>query len=115
MQLDYDSTKHYVVVVSTSGTNTAYLNLASLGYKAGDGYELRDAQNYFAVIAAATYTSGTLALPLNLTNVATINGTLTHYTNKHTNVKEPDLFNAFVLRRIPRLGPPTSLLALPPP
>src|SRR5262245_9780810 len=100
MRLDYDTNRHYLMVLCTSGITNASLDLSSLGYATGDGYELRDAQNYFSVIATARGASGPINLPLRLTNVASISGIVTHYANHHTNVKHPGLFNIFVLRRI---------------
>ena len=71
---------------------------------------LRDAQNYFVTIASGTYSgTGSLAMPLTLTNVSSIAGTITHYSNKHTNVDSPGLFNAFVLVRIPWQDKPAAV------
>ncbi len=104
----YDSNRWHVSVVNTSGTdnptNTAYLDLSTIGFSSGQIYQVIDVQNFPAVAATGTYSSGTVALPLTLTNVASISGTLTHYTNEHTNVQYPGLFNAFVVIRSSVLG-----------
>jgi hypothetical protein len=104
---DYDSNRWHICVVNTTTATNAILNLSTLGFSDGHRYELRDAQNYFTVIARAPYTGGVISLPLNLTNAADIPG-VTHFTNKHTNMDNPGLFNAFVLRRIPVLLPPSN-------
>lgn len=59
----------------------------------GDQYEIRDAQNYFTVIKSGTYDGAPITLPLNLTEVAPITGTITHFVNEHTSSE----FNAFVV------------------
>lgn len=100
--LDYDTTKQYVSVVSTSGQTNATLNLSSYGYTSGQVYTLIDAQNWPTVVATGTYTSGAINLPLNLTNVSAIPGYAPDsnaLTNLHTNVQSPGLFNAFVLEK----------------
>jgi hypothetical protein len=99
-RLDYDANRFHICVVSTSGQTNAPLTLSSYGFSPGDSYELRDAQNYFTVIALGIYNGRTINLPLNLTNVPAIPG-VTHFANEHTNVKHPGLFNAFVLCRNP--------------
>lgn len=100
-QSDYDTNRWHIAVVSTSGQTSTTLNLSSLGFTGGQRYRLRDAQNYFVPIAYTTYQGGTITLPLNLTNVSTINGTMANLVNEHTNVDNPGLFNAFVLERMP--------------
>lgn len=100
---DYDTNIIHLVVVSTSGqTNAAW---TPTWFMDGDRYTLRDAQDYFHPISTGvTYTTGPINLPLNLTNVASIYGSLTHYTNVHTNVRFPKLFNSFVISRTPLCG-----------
>lgn len=102
-QLDYDTNRVHVVVVNTTPQTNASLDLASIGYRLGDGYAVRDAQDYFTVTMSGIYGGSPISLPLILTNVSVINGTLTHFTNVHTNVRYPGLFNAFVLTRTPGL------------
>lgn len=104
---DYDSDRWHIAVVSTSGQTNTTLALSDYGFAIGDGYRLVDAQNWPVVIASATYRGGVINLPLNLTNVSALPG-VTHFTNEHTNVKNPGLFNAFVLRRIPGSRRPES-------
>ena len=70
----------------------------TLGFTSGQRYVLRDAQNYFTELTNATWTTGPINLPLWKTNVSEIPG-VTNFVNKHTNVNEPGLFNAFVLTR----------------
>jgi hypothetical protein len=110
--LDYDTNRQHVVVINTTAQTNASLTLGGLGYKTGDRFEIRDAQNYFKVINSGVYDGGNVSLPLNLMEVAAISGSLVHYTNKHSNVDFPGLFNVFVLRRnitngLPR--PPSNL------
>jgi hypothetical protein len=99
MPLDYDTNTSFVCVVSTSTQTNALLDLSRYGFAAYDRYELRDAQNYFTVIGQGVYNGGTINLPLNLTNIVSLRGTVTNFVSQHTNVKNPGLFNAFVLRR----------------
>lgn len=99
VRTDFDPNEWHIGVVAIVSSNTVNLNLAAIGFNNGDVYRLRDAQNYFTPIASGVYNGTPLALPLNLTSVHTINGTLTHMTNEHTNVRWPGLFNAFVLER----------------
>jgi hypothetical protein len=99
LMLDYDRNRWHISVINMTSATNATLDLNSLGFTNGQLYELRDAQNYFTVIDSGTNVSGNLSLPLTLTNVADIQG-INHYTNKHTNVDSPGLFNAFVLRRL---------------
>lgn len=107
-RLDYDSNRWHICVVSTSGTNAATITPSDYGMTTGSVYQIMDVQNWPVVIQSGTYHGGTISLPLNLTNVSMISGTLTHYANEHSNVKSPGLFNAFVLRRIPPLPAPTN-------
>jgi hypothetical protein len=105
---DYDSNRWHVAVVSTSGQTNADLVLSDYGFENGARYQVIDAQNWPAVIAAGTYDGGAVGLPLNLTNVSTLPGA-THFTNEHTNVKSPGLFNVFVLQRLSSISPPTNV------
>ncbi len=113
-RLDYDTNRFHICVISTTGQTNAPLALNTCGFSAGDGYELRDAQNYFTVIASNIYTSGSINLPLNLTNVAPVTGIITNLVNQHSNVQNPGLFNVFLLHRIPPvLSPPNGLQVRP--
>lgn len=94
--LDYDTNIQHIVVISTSGATNATITPANIAV--GETYILRDAQNYFNPIKSEVYVGGTINLPLNLTNVADIPN-IHHYTNSHTNVKYPGLFNAFIFTR----------------
>jgi hypothetical protein len=99
---DYDALRSHAVVINTdTNTTNAVLQLGTLGFDAGDVYVLRDAQNYFTPITTATFSGTPINLPLNRTNVSEILGTLTHFTNVHTNVRYPGLFNSFVIERVP--------------
>jgi hypothetical protein len=100
---DYDSNRWNVCVVNTSTATNATLDLSGIGFSPGQRYQLRDAQNYFTVIASGVYSSGTINLPLTLTNVAEIPG-VTNFVNQHTDVDQPGLFNAFILSRLSRSG-----------
>jgi hypothetical protein len=97
--LDYNSNRWHVAVVNTAATNATALDLGTLGFQAGQAWTLRDAQNYFTVVASNVYTGGAITLPLDLTAVSEIPG-VTNFANLHTNVEEPGLFNAFVLDRV---------------
>lgn len=99
---DYNDNLWHIVVVNTDvNTTNITLSLSGLGFRNGDAYVLRDAQDYFNPVVTSVYSGALLNLPLTLTNVAPISGTLTHYTNLHTNAKKLGLFNAFVLTRTP--------------
>lgn len=120
---DYDSNRWNICVISTSGQTNTTIALSDYGFANGQRYQLVDAQNWPVVIASGTYTNGTINLPLNLTDVSTIPGIAYHtnflnLTNEHTNVKNPGLFNAFVLGRIspppPTLLPPKNLHKIAP-
>lgn len=98
---DYDTNRWFINVIQNgTGSNTVNFNLSYLGIHSGESYDLRDVQNYFTSIANGIYDgSSSISLPLTLTNVSSVNGTITHYTNESTNVKYPALFNTFVLLR----------------
>lgn len=93
-----DNNRWHICVVNTTSATNATLNLSSYGFANGQHYSLIDAQNWPVVVNSGVYAGGAINLPLNLTNVSAIPG-ITHYTNKHTNVDQPGLFNAFVLNR----------------
>jgi len=96
----YNPNRWHVAVVSHgTGSNAVNLDLSSMGFSSGQRYQLIDAQNWPVVIVSGTYTGSALSLPLTLTNVSTINGTMATKTNEHTNIDNPGLFNAFVLER----------------
>lgn len=97
-QLDYDTNIQHVVVICTTGATNATLTPA--GISAGETIVLRDVQDYFNPVFTRTFAGGSINLPLNLTNVSTINGTLTHFTNVHYST----MFNAFVLTKTPGAG-----------
>jgi hypothetical protein len=99
--LDYNPLRTYIVVVSTSGATSTTVDLSTNNFKIGDGYALRDAQNYFTAITSGTYSGSALTLPLNLTAIAPLQGSITNFVPQHTDVANPGLFNAFVLDRIP--------------
>ncbi|HWQ93519.1 MAG TPA: hypothetical protein VN673_17775 [Clostridia bacterium] len=110
LPLDYDANRHHIVVIATTGQTNVLLDLGKLGFAIGDRYELRDAQNYFRVIASGSFMDEQLSLPLDLMEVGPIKGTITHFSNKHTNSDAPGLFNVFVLRKIsPRPVEPTNV------
>ncbi len=111
---DYDTNRWHVAVVSTSGQTSTAITLSDYGFVNGQRYQLVDAQNWPVVIASGTYGGGTISLPLNLSNVSDIKGTTSQITNEHTNVKNPGLFNAFVLTRVQGLLPPSNLHPLTP-
>jgi hypothetical protein len=91
----YDPARSHLVIFNWAGANSVVYDLANAGLKSGDSYEIRDAQNYVGnAFANGTYSGNTISLPLNLTQVAPIYGTLVHYTNSHT----PPTFNAFVVQ-----------------
>lgn len=96
--LDYDPNRWHICVVNTTTATNASIDLSTIGFSGGQRYSLRDAQNYFVELTNAIYTSGNITLPLWKTNVSEIPG-VTNFVNKHTNVDEPGLFNAFVLNR----------------
>jgi hypothetical protein len=104
-RLDYDTNQWHICVVSTSGQTNTTFTPSSYGLASGSTYQIIDVQNWPVVIASGTYRGGTLNLPLNRTNVSAIPG-MTHMANAHTNVKDPGLFNAFVLQRTAPQGPP---------
>lgn len=96
---DYDANRWHVGVVNTTSSNTVNLDLYAMGITNGQNVDIRDAQNYFVSLFNGNCPGQFYSLPLTLTNVADINGTLTHYTNFHTNARTPGLFNAFVVIR----------------
>lgn len=97
-QSDYDTNRWHIGVVAIVSSNSVNLDLSAIGFKHGRRYRLRDAQNYSVVVAEANWNGvSRLALPLNLTTIPADVGTITHMTNRHTNVDAPGLFNAFVL------------------
>jgi len=98
--LSFDANRWHIVVVGNTGTNTAWLNLAALGFGSGQTYTLRRADRWVTAYTNGTYSgSGALPMPLTLTNITALKGTITHFTDESTNVDEPGLFNAFVLER----------------
>jgi hypothetical protein len=108
---DYDTNRFHLGIVNTSPATAALLDLSSLAFKAGDIYLLHDAQNLTTVLASNQYSGGAIQLPLTLTNIAPVIGNINHFTNAHSNVKNPGLFNAFILQRFS----PTKTTAIAPP
>lgn len=98
---DYDTNRIYSVVICTTSSTNAQIDLSTNGVQVGDIIDMRDVQNYFNTFKTFIYDGGLVNIPLNLTNVSTITGTITHYTNNHTNVRYPGLFNSFVFIRNP--------------
>ena len=113
--LSYDADRFHISVVNTTPATNATLELATLGFVDGQQWQLRDAQDYFNVISTGKHRgSGTIInLPLTLTNVSSIPG-INHYTNKHTNVDAPGLFNAFILLRRSALPQPRNVRIMNP-
>src|SRR5262249_19000578 len=94
----YDPARSHVVIYNwTNAVSLAY-DLAEAGLKPGDAFTVRDAQDYVGPpVLTGIYDGRSIRLPLNLTNVAPIYGTITHFQNKHTS----PLFNAFVIMASP--------------
>jgi hypothetical protein len=99
-RLDYNTNRFHICVISATGQTNTVLALSNYGFANGDRYELHDAQNYFSVVAFGTCTNATVNLPLNLTQTSPVTGSITNFTNRHSNVDAPGLFNAFVLTRL---------------
>jgi hypothetical protein len=110
--LDYNTNRWYICVNSTGGRTNATVSLSIIGFSTGQVYELRDAQNFFTVVASGSYGGGSVSLPLTLTNVDPEPG-ITNFVNRHSNVDAPGLFNVFVLtRRVSSLLPASDLRVL---
>jgi hypothetical protein len=91
----YDPARSHVVVFNWVGATSFPYDLATAGLRAGDRFEIRDAQNYVgAPVLTGTYNGALIRLPLDLTEVAPIYGTITHFANVHT----PPTFNVFVVQ-----------------
>ncbi len=89
----YESNRAHIAIYNWDRRASVDLNLTDL--VAPDAqYTLRDAQNYFgAPVLSGTYRGGTVAVPMNLTEVAVIRGPYRHWMNRHT---APE-FGTFVL------------------
>jgi hypothetical protein len=91
----YDPTRSHLAVYNWIDAPHLSYDLAEAGLKPGDAYEIRDAQDYVGdPVLKGIYDGQSIRLPLTLTNVAPIYGTLTHFQNKHTSSR----FNAFVIQ-----------------
>lgn len=95
--LDHSENRRHIAVICTSGATSATIDLSTNGFHVGDTYTLRDAQHYTNIVSSGTYSGSALTLPLNLTTVSTISGTITNtnFATSHTS----NYFNAFVLDR----------------
>ncbi|HWR36963.1 MAG TPA: DNRLRE domain-containing protein [Clostridia bacterium] len=110
-----------IVVYNWDLKSSVSVNLADAGLAEGTAFEIMDAQNYYgAPIAKGVYydASPNVTLPMNLTTVSQLVGTVTHLTNTHT---APE-FGAFILRKtaggtsepsVPDSTPPTTSITSP--
>jgi hypothetical protein len=90
----YDPLRSHVAVFNWGEATKVDFDLRQVGIRAGIGYEIRDAQNFFGPPVASGVSKGEpVSIPLNSTAVAPIHGPLKHFTNQHTAAE----FNAFVV------------------
>lgn len=102
-----DPVRGNIVVYNWDKLPTVTADLSKLGLVEGESYEIVDAQHYinttnltapnFAPVKTGKYsaTNKTVSLPMNLTEVSNIPGTIDHFENVHT---APE-FAVFVVRR----------------
>jgi hypothetical protein len=89
----YERGRANIVVVSLGGSSSAVADLASVGLRSGQAFEVRNAQNYFgAPVLTGTYQGGTVTLPLAGLTKAPISGSA-----PKSPVSTGTRFNAFVV------------------
>jgi hypothetical protein len=93
----YEEGRANITVFNWEKTDKVDVDASSAGLKQGDGYEVRDAQNWFAKpVAAGAYDGKTIAIPMTGLTVAAPIGLPAQYkTPPHT---APE-FGAFVIRK----------------
>lgn len=87
-----------IVIYNWPLQSSVTVDLTAAGLADGSTYEIMDAQNFYgAPVAKGTYyaSSPTVSIPMNLTAVTPLVGSVTNITNKNT---APE-FGAFVLRK----------------
>jgi len=71
----YERGRAHIIVLNWDMQDTVSVSLAGTGLAVGEGYEIRDAQNYFGeAVLSGTYHGGTVEIPLNLTTITPIIG-----------------------------------------
>lgn len=98
---DYDPNRWHIVIISMTGATNYALDLASLGFSAGQNYSVIKAEAWPTSTVGVYAGSGTINLPLNTTNITASSGTITHITDQSINTVSgmSNVFNAFVLMR----------------
>lgn len=106
--LNYNTNRHRICVVSTSGATTFQIDLSTNNIAVGSRIQVRDIQNYFKVIIDTNYQGGLFTLPLNLTDISPLSGSVTNFTPAHTDLVNDAGFNVF---DIDNLGTPQAVIA----
>ncbi len=97
----YERGRAHIAVFNWGLQPTVSVDIAAAGLNNGEGYEIRDVQNYFGPpVVTGTYNGAPVTLPMNLTNAPALVGNVTHIVNRHT----ASDFNSFIV--VPLAGPP---------
>ena len=91
----YECDRGNIIVFNWDQKKFVTVDVSNLGFKVGDKFEVRDAQNYFGpAVLRSTYDGNPISLPMNLTEVARPIGNVERLPN-HTSPE----FAAFVIKR----------------
>jgi hypothetical protein len=91
----YECDRGNITVFNWDQKKFVTVDVYGLGFKFGDKFEVRDAQNYFGpAVVRGTYDGNPISLPMNLTEVARPIGNVERLPN-HTSPE----FAAFVIKR----------------
>lgn len=93
----YDPDRFDIVVLNEDDLNSTDINMSDY-LEISDDYEIRDAQNYHAVVLSGEYDGSMITLPLNLTDFSPLEGNFTGAYHNYTATHTSNAFNVFILK-----------------
>jgi hypothetical protein len=98
----YETGRGNIVVYNWQNSSNVSVDISSLGLTSGDYFEVYDVQNLFGQpVYSGVYNSGTISLPMNLTDTQPMLGTTVGMKLTHTD----SLFNTFLVKKVPISSP----------
>jgi len=100
----YEEGRAHIIVYNWEGLTSVDIDLSVIGFSNGDPYEIRDIQNYEAVLLSGSY-NGHVSVPLELTETQAFKGDFNgayheidggYETPTHTDSR----FNVFLVRKV---------------
>lgn len=115
----YEIGRANLAVFNWESNNTVNVDISSVGLTQGQGFEVRDVQNYLGTpVLATNYDAAhsTIVIPLTMTNISEVTGGVEANYTFNPNIHTASLFNVFVIRPLQSGGgltPPPGFRVVP--